>query len=82
MTSLGDEHNIIQNRGPIVLEPVTDGLEYHNITTGRMQSLKAGKYIHAEPGTSFYISSSKKQGDVNLVIFEIKLQPVSSVKYQ
>ncbi len=66
-------HNqLINGRGPMLAELVTgDEVICHNTKTKRSTSIKPGKYLYLQPGSSFYFSANENEKN-NLVLFEIK----------
>lgn len=65
-------NQIISGRGPIVAELVAgDEVICYNIINKRSTTIKTGKYLYIEPGSSFYFSA-KENKEINMVLFEIK----------
>ena len=63
---------IISDRGPMIAELVEgDEIIFHDTKNKKSTSIKNGKYLYIEPGSSFYFSA-KKNEKINLVLFEIK----------
>lgn len=65
-------NQLINGRGPMVAELVT-GKEVicHNTKTKKSTTIKTGKYLYLQPGSSFYFSANENEKN-NLVLFEIK----------
>ena len=63
---------IISDRGPMIAELVEgDEIIFHDTKNKKSTSIKNGKYLYIEPGSSFYFSA-KENEKINLVLFEIK----------
>ena len=63
---------LITGRGPMVAELVAgDEVVCYNTQHKKSTSIKPGKYLYLEPGSSFYFSA-KENVKNNLVLFEIK----------
>lgn len=63
---------LINGRGPVVAELVAgDEVTCHDTKHKRSTTIKTGKYLYLEPGSSFYFSTTKNK-ETNLVLFEIK----------
>ena len=55
----------------MVAELVAGEVICYNTKTKRSNTIKTGKYLYLEPGSSFYFSE-KGNEKTNLVLFEIK----------
>lgn len=64
-------NQLINGRGPMVAELVAGEVICYNTKTKRSNTIKTGKYLYLEPGSSFYFSE-KGNEKTNLVLFEIK----------
>ena len=65
-------NQLISRRGPMVAELVAgDEVICYNTKKKRSITIKKGKYLYLEPGSSFYFSAQKNEKN-NLVLFEIK----------
>ena len=63
---------LINGRGPMVAELVAgDEVICYNTKTKRSTTIKTGKYLYLQPGSSFYFSAKGNEKN-NLVLFEIK----------
>jgi len=69
-TSFNSE--VIHGRGPMVAELVAGNeVTCFNTKNKRSTTIKTGKFLYLEPGSSFYFSTIKNK-ETNLVLFEIK----------
>ncbi len=69
-TSFNSE--LIHGRGPMVAELIAgDEVTCYNTKSKRSITIKKGKFLYLEPGSSFYFSAKKNKKN-NLVLFEIK----------
>lgn len=65
-------NQLIKGRGPMVAELVTGNeVICFNTKTKKSTSIKTGKYLYLQPGSSFYFSANENEKN-NLVLFEIK----------
>ncbi len=66
-------HNqVINGSGPMLAELVAGNeVICHNTKTKKLTSIKPGKYLYLQPGSSFYFSANENEKN-NLVLFEIK----------
>ena len=65
-------NQLISDRGPMLAELVAgDEVICYNTKKKTSTTIKNGKYLYLEPGSSFYFSSQKNEKN-NLVLFEIK----------
>ena len=65
-------NQLINGRGPMVAELVAGNeVICHNTKTKKSTTIKTGKYLYLQPGSSFYFSAQKNEKN-NLVLFEIK----------
>ena len=72
LTTIADQSPIINERGPMIAEPITGkGIIFHNTTTNQTKKIEAGKYLYIEPGTAFYFSAAENKA-IEIVLFEIK----------
>lgn len=63
---------IISGRGPMVAELVAGNeVTCYDTMNKRSTSIKNGKYLYIEPGSSFYFSATGNK-EINMVLFEIK----------
>lgn len=63
---------LINGRGPMVAELVAgDEVFCYDTKHKRSTTIKTGKHLYLEPGSSFYFSTTKNK-ETNLVVFEIK----------
>ena len=63
---------VINGRGPMVAELVAGNeVICFNTKTKKLTSIKTGKYLYLQPGSSFYFSANENKKN-NLVLFEIK----------
>ncbi len=69
-TSFNSE--LINSRGPMVAELVAgDEVICYDTKRKKSTTIKTGKYLYLEPGSSFYFTATKNK-ESNLVLFEIK----------
>jgi len=69
-TSFNDQ--LINGRGPMVAELVAgDEVTCYDTKSKRSTTIRTGKYLYLEPGSSFYFTT-KENKETNLVLFEIK----------
>lgn len=65
-------NKVISGRGPLIAQLVAgDAVTFYDTVTKRSTSIKTGKYVYIEPGSSFYFSATGNR-EVNMVLFEIK----------
>lgn len=65
-------NQIVKGRGPMVAELVAgDEVICYDTKNKRSTTIKNGKYLYLEPGSSFYFTATKNK-ETNLVLFEIK----------
>ncbi|MGB5006993.1 MAG: hypothetical protein WBO39_08635 [Ferruginibacter sp.] len=63
---------LINGRGPMVAELVAgDEVFCYDTKHKRSTTIKTGKYLYLEPGSSFYFTSTENK-ETNLVLFEIR----------
>ena len=63
---------VINGRGPMVAELVAGNeVICFNTKTKKLTSIKTGKYLYLQPGSSFYFTANENEKN-NLVLFEIK----------
>ncbi|HQW91928.1 MAG TPA: hypothetical protein PKY28_02465 [Ferruginibacter sp.] len=63
---------LINDRGPMVAELVAGAeVTCYDTVNKRSTTIKAGKYLYLEPGSSFYFTSTENK-ETNLVLFEIR----------
>lgn len=72
LSSTSFHNQVINDRGPMLAELVAGNeVICHNTKTKRSTSIKTGKYLYLQPGSSFYFSANENEKN-NLVLFEIK----------
>ena len=72
LTSSSFNNKIISNRGPMIAELIAGSeITFHDSLNKKSTTIKAGKYLYINSGTSFYFSATGNE-EINLVIFEIK----------
>ena len=72
LSSTSFNSQLINGRGPMVAELVAgDEVVYHDTISKNSTTIKPGKYLYIEPGSSFYFSAKGNEQN-NLVLFEIK----------
>ena len=72
LTGTSFNNQLINGRGPMVAELVAgDVVTCYDTKSKRSTTIKTGKYLYLEPGSSFYFSAKGNEKN-NLVLFEIK----------
>lgn len=72
LTESSFNKNLISNRGPMVAELVAgEEVVYYDAVQKRSSTIKTGKYLYINPGSTFYFKASEKE-TIMLVLFEIK----------
>ena len=65
-------NQLITGRGPMIAELVAgDEVICYNTQHKKSTTIKTGKFLYLEPGSSFYFSANENEKN-NLVLFEIK----------
>lgn len=65
-------NQVISGRGPMVAELVAgDDVTCYDTMNQRSSTIRTGKYLYIEPGSSFYFSAAGTK-EINMVLFEIK----------
>ncbi|MBK8494450.1 MAG: hypothetical protein IPL50_05055 [Chitinophagaceae bacterium] len=72
LSSTSFNGKLINGRGPVVAELVAGAeVTCYDTVNKRSTTIKAGKFLYLEPGSSFYFSTTENK-ETNLVLFEIR----------